>query len=115
MDNVKFGKMRTSHARLWHFERSSKQSVSCFKRRHIEEKTQALTMVFHRADRAHGLPEQAGLVHFTRSMAPKLATRGIRLCALCPQPVDTPMVSTMMSMGLPLPETGSSLLTPSRV
>jgi NAD(P)-dependent dehydrogenase (short-subunit alcohol dehydrogenase family) len=59
-------------------------------------------------------PRQAGLVHFTSSIAPKMAGLGVRICALCPQPVDTPMVSTMMSMGLPLPETGASLLTPAR-
>ena len=35
---------------------------------------------------------KAGLVHFTRSLAPRLAKRGIRLCALCPQQVDTALV-----------------------
>jgi len=34
---------------------------------------------------------KAGLVHFTRSLAPRLAKQGIRLCALCPQQVDTAM------------------------
>ena len=58
---------------------------------------------------------QAGLVHFTRSISGKLAKSGVRLCCLCPQPVDTPMVSTMQSLGLPMPETGASLLTPQRV
>ena len=58
---------------------------------------------------------QAGLVHFTRSISGTLAKSGVRLCCLCPQPVDTPMVSTMQSLGLPMPETGASLLTPQRV
>lgn len=58
---------------------------------------------------------QAGLVHFTRSISGTLAKSGVRLCCLCPQPVDTPMVSTMQSLGLPMPETGASLLTPLRV
>lgn len=58
---------------------------------------------------------QAGLVHFTRSISGRLAKSGVRLCCLCPQPVDTPMVSTMQSLGLPMPETGASLLTPLRV
>ena len=58
---------------------------------------------------------QAGLVHFTRSISGTLAKSGVRLCCLCPQPVDTPMVSTMQSAGLPMPETGASLLTPQRV
>ena len=58
---------------------------------------------------------QAGLVHFTRSISGKLAKLGVRLCCLCPQPVDTPMVSNMQSLGLPMPETGASLLTPQRV
>ena len=58
---------------------------------------------------------QAGLVHFTRSISGSLAKSGVRLCCLCPQPVDTPMVSTMQSLGLPMPETGASLLSPRRV
>ena len=58
---------------------------------------------------------QAGLVHFTRSIAPKLAGQGVRLCAVCPQPVDTPMVASMRGLGLPMPETGDQLLTPARV
>ena len=58
---------------------------------------------------------QAGLVHFTRSISGKLAKSGVRICCLCPQPVDTPMVSNMQSLGLPMPETGASLLTPQRV
>jgi len=39
----------------------------------------------------------------------------VRVCAVCPQPVDTPMVQSMVSAGLELPETGASLLTPERV
>lgn len=58
---------------------------------------------------------QAGLVHFTRSVSGRLAKIGVRLCCLCPQPVDTPMVSTMKGLGLSMPETGPSLLTPQRV
>jgi len=58
---------------------------------------------------------QAGLVHFTRSISGKLAKSGVRICCLCPQPVDTPMVANMQSLGLPMPETGASLLTPQRV
>ncbi len=58
---------------------------------------------------------QAGLVHFTRSISGTLAKSGVRLCCLCPQPVATPMVATMQSLGLPMPETGASLLTPQRV
>ncbi|CAL5218387.1 g58 [Coccomyxa viridis] len=58
---------------------------------------------------------KAGLVHFTRSISGTLAKSGVRLCCLCPQPVDTPMVSTMQSLGLPMPETGASLLTPQRI
>lgn len=54
-------------------------------------------------------------MHFTRSIAPKLAGQGVRLCAVCPQPVDTPMVASMKGLGLPLPETGEQLLTPGRV
>ncbi len=54
-------------------------------------------------------------MHFTRSISGTLGKSGVRLCCLCPQPVDTPMVSTMQSLGLPMPETGASLLTPQRV
>ncbi len=35
---------------------------------------------------------KSGVVHFTRSVAPRLRKRNIRICALCPQQVDTPMV-----------------------
>lgn len=35
---------------------------------------------------------KAGLINFARSMTPRLAKRGIRVCAVCPQPVSTPMV-----------------------
>lgn len=58
---------------------------------------------------------KAALVHFVRSAAPKLARRGVRMCAVCPQPVDTPMVQNMVAAGLELPETGASLLTPAKV
>ncbi len=54
-------------------------------------------------------------MHFTRSIAPKLAGQGVRLCAVCPQPVDTPMVASWKHTGLPLPETFDQLLTPERV
>ena len=40
---------------------------------------------------------KAGLVHFTRSLAPRLHKRGIRLCALCPQQVDTALVSSVFN------------------
>jgi len=36
---------------------------------------------------------KAGLINFARSVAPRLAKRGIRVCAICPQTVDTPMVA----------------------
>ena len=36
---------------------------------------------------------KSGVIHFTRSLAPRLKKRNIRICALCPQQVDTPMVS----------------------
>ena len=36
---------------------------------------------------------KSGVIHFTRSVAPRLRKRNIRICALCPQQVDTPMVS----------------------
>ena len=35
---------------------------------------------------------KSGVIHFTRSVAPRLKKRNIRICALCPQQVDTPMV-----------------------
>lgn len=38
---------------------------------------------------------KAGLVNFTRSFSQPLAKRGIRLSCVCPQPVDTSLVSTM--------------------
>ena len=37
---------------------------------------------------------KAGVVHFTRSVAPRLLKRNIRICALCPQQVDTPLVTS---------------------
>lgn len=36
---------------------------------------------------------KSGVIHFTRSIAPRLRKRNIRICALCPQQVDTPLVS----------------------
>lgn len=38
---------------------------------------------------------KAGVVNFTRSVAPVLMKQGIRCCALCPQQVDTPLVQTL--------------------
>jgi NAD(P)-dependent dehydrogenase (short-subunit alcohol dehydrogenase family) len=35
---------------------------------------------------------KAGVVHFVRSLAPRLAPHGIQLTAVCPQYVDTPLV-----------------------
>ena len=59
---------------------------------------------------------KAALAHFVRSAAPALARRGVRLCAVCPQPVDTPMVREMMAQGSAMPQdTGASLITPDRV
>lgn len=40
---------------------------------------------------------KGGLVHFTRSAAPRAAAAGLRLCTVCPQFVDTRLVA-----GLPL-------------
>lgn len=34
---------------------------------------------------------KSGVVHFTRSVAPRLRKHNIRICALCPQQVDTPL------------------------
>ncbi|KAK9812689.1 hypothetical protein WJX72_002127 [[Myrmecia] bisecta] len=36
---------------------------------------------------------KAGVVHFVRAISRPLMKRGIRVCALCPQYVDTPMVT----------------------
>ena len=36
---------------------------------------------------------KSGVIHFTRSLAPRLKKRNIRICTLCPQQVDTPLVS----------------------
>ena len=58
---------------------------------------------------------KAGLANFTRSLAGPLAQRGIRICALCPQPTDTPMVAAFQSAGVSMPETGPALLTRDRV
>ncbi len=38
---------------------------------------------------------KAGVVHFTRSMAPTLSKRGIIVAAVCPEFVDTALVSEM--------------------
>lgn len=35
---------------------------------------------------------KAGLIHLAQSLAPRLAKRGIRVCTICPQGVDTPLV-----------------------
>lgn len=42
---------------------------------------------------------KSGVIHFTRSLAPRLKKRHIRICALCPQQVDTPMVSHHQHLG----------------
>jgi NAD(P)-dependent dehydrogenase (short-subunit alcohol dehydrogenase family) len=39
---------------------------------------------------------KAGVVHFVRSLAPRLAPHGIQLAAVCPQYVDTPLVSASL-------------------
>lgn len=36
---------------------------------------------------------KAGVINFALSVAPSLERRGIRVCALCPQVVDTPMAN----------------------
>lgn len=43
---------------------------------------------------------KAGVVQFTRSVAPVLIKQGIRCCALCPQQVDTPLVCTYLRHAL---------------
>ena len=58
---------------------------------------------------------QAGLVHFTRSVSGRLAKAGINLYCLCPQFVDTPLVSSVKRLGQSMPEMGSQLLTPQQV
>lgn len=35
---------------------------------------------------------KAGLIHFARSVTPRLAKKGIRVCTICPQAVQTPLV-----------------------
>jgi len=42
---------------------------------------------------------KAGLAHACRSLAPRLAARGVRLTAVCPQYVDTPLVSELVDRG----------------
>ena len=51
---------------------------------------------------------QAGLVHFTRSASGRLAKAGINLYCLCPQFVDTPLVSSVKRLGQSMPEMGVS-------
>ena len=41
---------------------------------------------------------KAGLINFALSITPPLAAWGIRVCSLCPQPVDTPMVSRHLKL-----------------
>ena len=46
---------------------------------------------------------KAGLINFALSITPPLAAWGIRVCSLCPQPVDTPMVRRHPSLPPLLP------------
>ena len=39
---------------------------------------------------------KAGCVHLVSSLKVPLARRGIRICAVCPQPVDTPLVRSCL-------------------
>ena len=43
---------------------------------------------------------KSGVIHFTRSVAPRLKKRNIRICALCPQQVDTPLVGRHLGCAL---------------
>ena len=54
-------------------------------------------------------------MHFTRSASSRLAKAGINLYCLCPQFVDTPLVSNVKRLGYSMPELGPQLLTPQRV
>lgn len=63
---------------------------------------------------------KAGVVHFTRSMAPRLAAHGIRMSTVCPQYVDTPLVRTLMTVpdrarAMMGPLYGQPLLQPQQV
>lgn len=39
---------------------------------------------------------KAGVIHITRSLAPRFAPRGIHISTVCPQYVDTPLVQNML-------------------
>eukprot|EP00879_Flechtneria_rotunda_P012556 GHRR01013111.1.p1 GENE.GHRR01013111.1~~GHRR01013111.1.p1 ORF type:complete len:519 (+),score=205.96 GHRR01013111.1:42-1598(+) len=64
---------------------------------------------------------KAGVVHVTRSLAPRLAPYGIQVAAICPQYVDTPLVQTMLkdqpevAKAMMGPLFGQPLLTPTQV
>lgn len=64
---------------------------------------------------------KAGVVHFVRSLAPRLAPHGIQLAAVCPQYVDTPLVQKMLqhqpevAKAMMGPLFGQPLLQPSQV
>ncbi|KAF6251901.1 subtilase family-domain-containing protein [Scenedesmus sp. NREL 46B-D3] len=64
---------------------------------------------------------KAGVVHFVRSLTPRLAPHGIQLAAVCPQYVDTPLVQNMLkhqpevAKAMMGPLFGQPLLQPSQV
>uniref|UniRef100_A0A383V8Q9 Alcohol dehydrogenase-like N-terminal domain-containing protein n=1 Tax=Tetradesmus obliquus TaxID=3088 RepID=A0A383V8Q9_TETOB len=64
---------------------------------------------------------KAGVVHFVRSLAPRLAPHGVQLAAVCPQYVDTPLVQKMLqhqpevAKAMMGPLFGQPLLQPSQV
>jgi NAD(P)-dependent dehydrogenase (short-subunit alcohol dehydrogenase family) len=59
---------------------------------------------------------KAGVVHFTRSLADLAAESGIRVNAVCPEMVDTPMASSMWSAELVAAERAAgNVLTPEDV
>lgn len=59
---------------------------------------------------------KAGVVHFTRSLAGLAAQSGIRVNAVCPEMVDTPMASSMWSADLVAAERASgNVLAPEDV
>jgi NAD(P)-dependent dehydrogenase (short-subunit alcohol dehydrogenase family) len=64
------------------------------------------------SDPIYGLTKHA-VIGFVRSVAPQLAERGVRINAVCPGFVDTPMVAGELRASLE--EAGFPLLTPEEV
>ena len=64
---------------------------------------------------------KAGVIHATRSLAPRLAPHGIQVATVCPQYVDTPLVQNMLRNSPDLakammgPLYGAPLLQPQQV